>query len=59
MARIRLWPSMYYQYIGEYLEQDLELILSGQNSDRITNPEAFSLHLWFASHARAPAFLGL
>ena len=43
VARIRLRPSIQYQYIGEYLEQDLELIVSGQNSDQNTNPEALGL----------------
>ena len=37
--------SWAYRCIGEYLEQDPELILSGQNSDQNTNPEALGLHV--------------
>ena len=37
VARIRLRPSVYYQYIGDSIQifwmQVLELILSGQNLD--------------------------
>ena len=56
-------PSAFYSipiHWRVYLEQDLELILSGQNSDQNTNPEALGLHITQeALHTKAPAFLGL
>ena len=58
VARICLWLSIQYQCIGEYLEQDLELILSGQNSDQNTNPEALGLRITQEAPYKSTCFPG-